>query len=254
MNKFVETAITAVQAAEEIIKYYYQRPINIEVKSDATPVTIADREAELAIKAVLQGAFPEHGFWGEETGQQNADKDYLWLIDPIDGTKSFVREQPFFSTQLALWHQGQVIVGVSNAPIFAELAYANLGAGAYLNHKALQVSKINQFASAVLSFGNIKTLVREQPAQFIGLIEQCNRIRGYGDFYHSHLLAAGKLDMVVETDVSILDIAALSLIVIEAGGRVSDINGQAIDLNTTTYLASNGLLHQRLLEQLANNY
>jgi len=251
-NAFVETAIAAARAAEEIITFYYQRRLKIELKADNTPVTVADKEAEQAIKQVISAAFPEHGFLGEESGSERLDSDYIWLIDPIDGTKSFVREYPFFSTQLALLHQGTIIMGVSNAPLFGELAWAARGQGAFLNNKPLQVSRIDKVEDGILSFGNIKTLLCNHPQQFTRLVELSNRTRGYGDFYHTHLLAAGKIDMVIESDVNILDIAALSLIVEEAGGRVTDLNGGTIGLDSTSFLATNRLLHQCLLELLAN--
>ena len=249
-NAFVETAIAAARAAEEIIRYYYQRPLDVEFKSDDTPVTVADREAERLIKEGLSAVFPEHGFWGEETGPERLEQEYLWLIDPIDGTKSFVREYPFFSTQIALMQQGKLIVGVSNAPIFAELAWASQGQGAYLNDEPLRVSQVHHLEDAILSFGNIKSFIRSHNSAFTQLVERCNRIRGYGDFYHSHLLAAGKIDLVVESDLGILDIAALSLIVQEAGGEVSDLSGAPIGLNSTSYIASNSLLHHQLFELL----
>ena len=248
---FVETAIAAAKAAEEIITFYYKRQLTVELKADYTPVTVADKESEQVIKQVLSAAFPEHGFWGEETGHERSSNDYVWLIDPIDGTKSFVRENPFFSTQLALLHRGEIILGVSNAPVFKELAWAGYGQGAFLNEQPLRVSQIERWEDATLSFGNIKTLVRTRPEQFARLVALCNRTRGYGDFYHSHLLAAGKIDMVIESDVNILDIAALSLIVQEAGGQVSDLDGRPIRLDSTSFVASNALLHQALVEILA---
>ena len=251
-DAFVETAIAAARAAEEIITFYYQRQLNIELKADNTPVTVADKEAEQAIKQVVSAAFPEHGFLGEESGSERSYSDYIWLIDPIDGTKSFVREYPFFSTQLALLHKGIIIMGVSNAPVFGELAWAARGQGAFLNNQSLQVSRIDKVEDGILSFGNIKTLLRNHPQQFARLVELSNRTRGYGDFYHAHLLAAGKIDMVIESDVNILDIAALSLIVEEAGGRVTDLNGGIIGLGSTSFVATNSLLHQSLLELLAN--
>jgi len=250
-QSLIEAAITAARAAEDIILFYYQRRVEIELKADATPVTVADKEAEHAIKRVLAAAFPGHGFWGEETGREGLDAEYIWLIDPIDGTKSFVRDYPFFSTQLALLHKGRIILGVSNAPIFGELARASLGQGAFLNDQTLHVSTIDRFENAILSFGNIKSLIASRPRPFAHLVASCNRIRGYGDFYHGHLLAAGKIDMVLESDVNILDIAALSLIITEAGGQVSDLDGGPIGLDSTSFVASNAVLHAPLLAALA---
>ena len=250
-SQFLQTAIRAARAGEEIIRHYYRGDIGVRLKEDRTPVTVADIETEKAIKTILQTAFPEHGFYGEETGRNRADAEYVWLVDPIDGTKSFVRQYPFFSSQIALRRGERFIVGVSNAPLFGELAYAELGGGAFLNDRPLHVSAIQELSAATLSFGNIKTLAagRSWPA-LAALIGQLNRTRGYGDFYHYHLLAAGKLELVIESDINILDVAALSLLIQEAGGRVTDLQGRPLNLESTTILASNGYLHEPVLALL----
>lgn len=249
---FLKTAIQAARAGEAIIMHYYQSNIGVSLKADQTPVTVADVETEQAIKGILEDVFPEHGFFGEETGKDRPDAEYTWLVDPIDGTKSFVRENPFFSTQIALLKGDAFILGVSNAPVFGELAYAEAGSGAFINERPVRVSNIQELASATLSFGNIKTLAGDwRWSSLAKLIRQVNRTRGYGDFYHYHLLAAGKLDVVIESDVNILDVAALSVLIQEAGGRVTDLEGKPLGLETTGILASNGRLHERVLELLA---
>src|SRR5699024_11528300 len=129
-------------------------------KADASPVTVADIEAEREIKRVLSAAWPEHGFYGEELGRDDGEHDFLWLIDPIDGTKSFVRGYPFISTQIALMYRGELVVGVSNAPLFGggELACAAQGGGATLNAASITVSDIDELGEAGLSLGNIASL------------------------------------------------------------------------------------------------
>jgi len=252
MSPFLKTAIEAAKAAEQIIEKYYAGEFDVEIKPDQSPVTIADIETEETIKSIILNAFPDHGFFGEETGKVNEDADYNWLIDPIDGTKSFVRGYPFFSTQIALMYKGELIVGVSNAPGFKEMAYAEKGQGAWLNGEQIHISDIQDISKATLSLGNIATIAGKPQWQTVGeLIQEVHRIRGYGDFYHYHLLASGKIDMIIESDVNILDIAALSVIVNEAGGCFTDLFGQALTLDTTTVLACNTqTTHQHLLERL----
>lgn len=251
-SRFLRTAIEAARAGETVIRHYYQSNLGVQIKADRTPVTVADLETEQAIKNVLQTAFPDHGFYGEETGKDRADAEYTWLVDPIDGTKSFVRELPFFSTQIALMKNDEFILGVSNAPLFNELAYAEVGGGAFLNDRSIRVSDIQDPGQATLSLGNIKTLAGDRRWTAVGhLIRQFNRTRGYGDFFHYHQLAAGRLDVVIESDVSILDVAALSVIVGEAGGQASDLQGRPLGLDSSTILATNARLHQRMLEALA---
>jgi len=239
MTPFLKTAIEAAKAAQTVIQKYYAGDFEIEIKPDETPVTIADIETEKTIKKIILDAFPDHGFYGEETGKVNEDADYNWLIDPIDGTKSFVRRYPFFSTQIALMHKGELILGVSNSPEFNEMAYAEKGFGAWLNDKRITVSDINTIKQSTLSLGNIASIASKPEWQNVGnLVSSVNRIRGYGDFYHYHLLASGKIDLVLESDVNILDIAALAVIVREAGGTFTDLMGAELSLETQSVLAS----------------
>lgn len=245
LQQYLDKAIEAARAAEAIIRRYYHGEFEVERKADASPVTIADIECERAIKAVLGEAFPDHGFQGEELGQEDADADHVWLIDPIDGTKSFVRGYPFFSTQIALRYRGELVVGVSNAPLFngGELACAARGLGATLNGEPIAVSAVERLAETSLSFGNIASLAASPAWNDVGrLIGEVHRIRGYGDFYHYHLLASGRIDAVLESDLNILDIAALTVILREAGGDITELGGGDIHLGTRSVLATNGKL------------
>jgi histidinol-phosphatase len=251
-SEFLATALEAAHAGAEVIRRYYQRNLQVTLKADKSPVTQADVETEQVIRAIIAQRFPTHGFYGEETGFSSLDAQYLWLVDPIDGTKAFVREYPFFSTQIALMHRGRLIAGVSSAPVYGELAYAEIGRGAWLNEQPIKVSDIGSIESAAISAGNLKTLASgPRWARFGKLVTRAQRIRGYGDFLHYHLLAAGKIDVVIESDVNILDIAPLAVIVEAAGGRFTDLEGRAPDLKTTSVLATNGKLHDIVLQDLA---
>jgi len=252
-NPFLQIALKAARAGEAVIRHYYSNNVKVTMKEDYTPVTVADIETEQKIKEVITAAYPEHGFYGEETGQSNLDAEYVWLIDPIDGTKSFVREYPFFSTQVALMHKGELIVGVSNGVMFDECAWASKGEGAFLNGDAIHVSDINALRDASLSTGNIASLAanNDQWCGLGSLAQVVNRTRGYGDFYHYHLLASGKIEMIIESDVNILDIAALSVIVNEAGGVFTDLNGEQPGLATCSVVAANNeTMHQQAMHSI----
>jgi histidinol-phosphatase len=247
----LEAALDAARAAADVIRGFYQRNVKIEVKADKTPVTEADVKSEEAIRELLTRRFPSYGFYGEETGKSDMDAESVWLVDPIDGTKSFVRECPFFSTQIALMRGGRFVLGVSCAPAYDEIAWAEAGRGAYLNGKRIAVSKVAALGGAIVSSGNLKTLAKSAAwPRFADLIGATNRIRGYGDFVHYHLLARGALDVVVESDVNILDIAALTVIVGEAGGTFTDLTGAPVTLETTSVLATNGALHGPVMETI----
>jgi len=248
-SKELTAALEAARAASEVIQRLYQRNLAITLKADRSPVTEADVAAERAIRAVLEPRFPGYGFYGEETGQHAMDAENIWLVDPIDGTKSFVRDCPFFSTQIALLRAGRLVLGVSSASAYGELAWAEEGQGAFLDGKPLRVSAVSKLSDAILSTGNLRTLAANQAhwQRFGALVGRVNRLRGYGDFVHYHLLARGALDAVVESDVNILDIAALTVIVREAGGQFTQLDGQPVTLGTTTVLATNSALHKDML-------
>jgi histidinol-phosphatase len=210
-SKELTAALEAARAAADVIRAYYRRDPRVQIKPDQSPVTEADVRAEEVIRATLARSFPGYGFYGEETGQHAMGAESIWLVDPIDGTKSFVRETPFFSTQIALMRGGELVLGVSNAPAYGELAWAERG-------------------------------------EFLGGVA---RVRGYGDFVHYHLLARGALEVVIESDVNILDIAALVVLVREAGGTFTDLAGAPVGLGTTSVLATNGAVHAAVLAALS---
>ncbi len=248
----LQAALDAADQAALIARSLYRHNLEVRIKADKSPVTEADVRCETAIREILEARFPTYGFYGEETGSHHVDADNLWLVDPIDGTKAFVREYSMFSTQIALMRGGELVLGVSSAPVYGEIAFAERGCGAYLNGQAVGVSEISAIETAALSSGNMKSLAKgPQWKRYGQLVAQVNRIRGYGDFLHYHLLASGKIDAVIESDVNILDIAACVAIVTEAGGRFTDLSGAPITLESTSVLATNGLLHEPVLRALA---
>jgi histidinol-phosphatase len=253
MNPSLElrAALDAAAQASNIALSLYQRNLEVGIKEDKSPVTEADVRCEVAIREILESRFPSYGFYGEETGARNEGAENLWLVDPIDGTKAFIREYPFFSTQIALMRAGEIVLGVSRAPVYGEMAYAERGAGAYLNGRRISVSRTAAIGAAALSSGNLKSLAAGRLWPRYGrLVAAVDRIRGYGDFLHYHLLAAGKIDAVGESDVNILDIAACSAIVTEAGGRFTELDGSPLTLSSKTVLATNGPMHALVLEVL----
>jgi histidinol-phosphatase len=248
----LDTALAAASSAAEVIRAGYRGAARARAKADGSPVTDTDVAAEKAIRAVVAAQFPDDGFHGEETEASRTDAEHVWLVDPIDGTKSFVRRYPMFSTQIAVLGRGRLLLGVSSAPVYGELAWAERGAGAFLDGTPLAVSRVSRIEEATLSTGNLRSLAgTPRWAAFGRLVTRLDRIRGFGDFLHYHLLAAGKIDAVLESDIGILDIAALTVIIEEAGGRVTDLEGQPIGLTSRSILATNGRLHEAILAALA---
>ena len=253
-SKELVIAIDASNAAAKLIRSYFKGNFIVDIKEDMTPVTEVDIKAENTIKEIILNAFPDYGFYGEETCRENKNSEYTWLVDPIDGTKGFVRGYPFFSTQIALMHHGEIILGVSNAPIFDEIIFAEKGKGAWMNNKQMHISNTKDIVSSTISTGNLKTIALSENWMNLGkIVSKADRIRGYGDFYHYHLLASGKIDVVIESDVNILDVAALSLIIEESGGVFTDFQGKRSNLDTTSVIASNPNLYSSIKKELIGN-
>ena len=251
LKEMLATALQAAKSARKLIMSYYDGQFNIEIKADQTPVTVADRGAEQIIREVIGKAYPEHGIFGEEYGAENKETEYLWLVDPIDGTKSFVKRYGMFSTQIALMHRGKLVLGVSCAPAMNELVWATRGGGAFDADGQLHISDVEAINQASISTGNIQSLAAGKRWAALGrILADTNRTRGYGDYYHYHRLAAGQLDAVIESDVNILDIAALYVIVTEAGGVFTDLDGQPPGLDTRSVLAATPGLHAVLSTEL----
>lgn len=247
MSHYLEVALEAVTAAEAIIMKYYETDLVVDTKADSSPVTAADREAEQIIREHITCAFPTHKILGEEGDKPSLNPgDFVWVIDPIDGTKSFIRHHGLFGTQLALMHGEDVILGVSNVPVLGELLYAEVGEGCWLNGQKVHVSAVNELDAAYMSYGSVKYFTRlGKTEQLLALAEQLKWARGIGDCWSYHLLAQGKIDIMVEADIKLWDIAALKVIVEEAGGKMTEIDGAPIGFGTKTILATNGLLHER---------
>lgn len=251
-QSLLDAALEAARRADPLIRQYFDAGPEARLKADRTPVTEADLGAERVIREILAARFPSHDFYGEETGRSGEGADVLWLVDPIDGTRAFVRGYPFFSTQVAAMAGGELLAGVSHAPLYGppggETARAGRGLGAWLGERPLRVSDVSDIADAHISVGNLRTMAGGPHWRVLGkLVRQAARVRGYGDFLQYHLLASGRIDAVIESDVNILDIAALTVIVREAGGAFTDLSGAPVTLATTSVLAANPQLHQELL-------
>ena len=250
-SKFLKVAIQAAKIAEGVILKYYQKNLAVRFKEDNSALTIVDEEAEKAILGVLSENFPHHGFLGEELGNEGCkDSEYTWVVDPIDGTKNFSRGIPIFGTQIGLARQGKIIVGVANAPALGELCYAEEGQGAWCNRSRIHVSRVSSLDRAYLNFGGIKYFGRKHLVDKLAkLANQLFSCRSFGgDTWPYHLLAQGKIDLILDPDIKIWDVAGSKLIIEEAGGIITDFQGKPLDFNSTTSLAGNKRLHSLVLK------
>jgi histidinol-phosphatase len=243
-------AIEAARAAGEIALRYYRGSFEVTMKPDHTPVTQADREAERAITTVLRRAFPDWGVLGEEFGEAGP-AETRWIIDPIDGTKNFVRGIPFWAVLIGLEEQGEVTTGVVFNPVTGDLFTARRGEGAFRNGERVRVSDIASMKDATLLHSSLG-LLREAGCWdgFVRLVDAAGRTRGFGDYYGYGLLAEGKAEVYLESDLKPWDIAPVKILVEEAGGRLTNFSGRPT-IYDGDVLASNGRLHDEALALLA---
>jgi histidinol-phosphatase len=253
-DRHVEVAIAAARAAGEIALRYFRTELTVETKPDRSPVTEADRACERRIAEILREAFPDYGFCGEEMGEQAGRASKRWIIDPIDGTKSFIRGIPFFATLIALEEEGEVTAGVVHAPATGELLYARKGEGAFDEAgKRLRVSDEARLSAAMVSFGGLKIFRREGYWEALErVVEATARQRGYGDYLGSTAVIRGWSEAMIELDVNAWDLAPLKILVEEAGGRLTDVGGRSTIYGGSA-VVSNGRIHDELVEILRSS-
>jgi len=249
MDKRLEAAIAAAQAAGEIALRYFRTRLRVDYKVDQSPVTQADRECEQRIVEVLRHSFPDYGVVGEEFGEQGAADSARpkWIIDPIDGTKNFVRGIPYFATLIGLEEDGEVTAGAIYAPAVDDLLYAQKGSGAFDRNGRLHVSSIGALRDGTVVFGGLDIFRKAGRWDgFERLVRASGRQRGFGDYFGHTFVARGQAEAMVELDLKPWDLAAVKIIIEEAGGRFTDFTGAATIYGRDA-IASNGLVHDEIL-------
>lgn len=229
--------------------------LHVETKPDLTPVTDADKSAEELLRGLLVANRPDDAVLGEEFGGTAVFEGRQWVLDPIDGTKNFVRGVPVWSTLIALLQDGVPTVGVVSAPALGRRWWASSGEGAFTSFngvtRRISVSGVSELDSASLSYSDLTTGWDDRRPQFVELTDAVWRVRGYGDFWSYCLLAEGAVDVVTEPEVKLWDLAPLDIVVREAGGRFTSIDG-APGPHGGSAIATNGLLHDEVLRRLTS--
>ena len=226
----------------------------IETKPDLTPVTDADKGAEQALRTLLSQERPDDTVFGEEFGGTTASAGRQWIIDPIDGTKNFVRGVPVWCTLIALVDDGVPVVGVISAPALGRRWWAGHGLGAHTSfggrERRIRVSGVRDLASASLSYSDLTTGWDDRRDRFVALTDEVWRVRAYGDFWSYCLVAEGAVDIACEPEVKVWDIAPLDILIREAGGSFTSLDG-APGPHGGSALATNGVLHDAVRARLA---
>ena len=226
---FAGFAQELADAAAGVVRRYYRLPVAVETKADASPVTVADREAERAMRELIRARYPDHGIEGEEFGAERPDAELVWHLDPIDGTKSFIIGRPLFGTLIGLSHRGQPLLGLIDQCISRERWLGVLGRGASWNGQAIHVRRCPDLGDAVL--GTTSPLMFAEGAEQAAFarVRQAVRYPLFGgDCYTYGLLAMGLLDLVIEADLDAYDFMALVPVIEGAGGIMTDWRGHAL--------------------------
>lgn len=227
--------------------------LRVETKPDLTPVTDADQGAERALRATLAQARPDDAVFGEEFGGATTFTGRQWILDPIDGTKNFVRGVPVWCTLIALVDDGVPTVGVVSAPALGRRWWAAAGEGAHASFngttRRIQVSGVSELGAASLSYSDLTTGWEDRREKFVALTDEVWRVRAYGDFWSYCMVAEGAVDIACEPEVKVWDIAPLDILIREAGGTFSSVDGRP-GPHGGSALATNGLLHEQVLRRL----
>lgn len=246
-----EFALRMASEAGKIILGYFQTELKVETKQDSSPVTIADRLAEEALRKMMEAHTPGYGIIGEEFGTQAGRADREWVIDPIDGTKAFIHGVPLFGTLLALLEGGRPVVGVISLPALGHTLSASLGGGCSLDGAVSRVSGAERIEDSLILDGSVTTMERLGYGRpWAALRARAKLHRGWGDCYGHFLVATGRAEAMVDPIVSIWDVAPMAIILPEAGGRFTAFSGRD-SVAENSGISSNGKVHAEILAELA---
>jgi histidinol-phosphatase len=247
LRGFLSLALSAAQKGGQRALRYFRKNVPVVRKVDRSPVTRADREAEKIIRKILAGRHPDHQLCGEEFGwDRGGTGDFKWWIDPVDGTRQFIRGIPFWGTLVALEHRGEVVAGVIHHPAFGWTLSAAKGMGCFNNGRRVHVSRIPDLKDGTLTYGGFRLVPRSYRRRLTGLIEGCYDDRGFGDCFGHSLVIQGMAEAMLDPVVKPYDVAPIKICVEEAGGVFTDLKGRAT-IQGGSALSSNGRVHRRIL-------
>jgi histidinol-phosphatase len=247
LRRFLSVARKAAQKGGARALKYFRKNVPVIKKVDRSPVTRADREAEKVIREVLHKSFPFHQLCGEEYGWDKAVRsDFKWWIDPVDGTRQFVRGIPFWSTLVALEYKGEVVAGVIHLPALKQTLWAAKGLGCFYDGRRARVSRIPNLKGGTFTYGGIRLTPKSYRKRLTDLIAKSYDDRGFGDAFGHALVAMGQVEAMLDPVVKPYDVAAVKICVEEAGGKFTDLKGKKTIYGGSA-LSSNGLTHAQVL-------
>ncbi len=252
-QRFIDLAGKLADAAGAVVRRYFRTNMRVIGKQDASPVTIADRKAEKAMRAMIARAFPGHGIMGEEYGNERIDAEYVWVLDPVDGTKAFISGIPLFGTLVALTRRGKPILGVIDQPIMRERWVGAVGRKTVFCGRIAKTRACAKLADATLIATSPHMFKPDEFRTFERLRKKVKLPRYGGDCYGYGLVASGHVDIVVEAGLKPYDYLAQAPILAGAGGIITDWDGKPLTLKSGRRVCACGdrKLHKRVLRLLA---
>lgn len=251
--EFIDFAHCLADTARPLARHYYRQDIGTEVKGDKSPVTIADRAIEAQLRERIAEKYPDHGIWGEEEGAKDLDADYIWIIDPIDGTKSFMIGKPTFGTLIGLLYKGHPVIGIIDQPISEERWVGVSGRRTELNGLPITTRFHTQdISEAVLAATGPEYFDGYDEFEFKNLTKETRFTVYGGDCYIYGLLASGRLDLIAEGTLKPHDFFPLIPIIEGAGGTITDCHGDLLSFESdgTVLASANRIIHEQALEMI----
>ncbi|MBI4040829.1 MAG: inositol monophosphatase [Deltaproteobacteria bacterium] len=252
--KFQTIALEAAKIGGKILKKFFSRSLDFRLKKNAGIVTLADQLSEQKIISFLKSKFPTHEILAEESGLHHKKSSFRWIIDPLDGTTNFAHHIPFFCTSIALEQEHRIIVAAVYDPIHENMYSASLGKGAYCNQKKIHVSKTKHLNRSLLATGfayQKGSILKKEMSHWLPFLEQSHGIRRSGSaVWDLCQVACGHFDGFWERGLQPWDMAAGKLLIEEAGGKVSCYRGTSLSIYNQEIIASNGLIHPKILKIL----
>ncbi len=252
MNELKQAAMEFAREGGDSTLNYFNKSFELEIKDDDSPVTNADREAEATIREKIREHFPGHGIIGEEFGKENEDSDVIWILDPIDGTKSFIHGVPFYTTLIGILVKNKPEIGVIYAPALNEMVSAGKGLGCYHNGEKTSVRTCSNLSDATFLSTDVTSFEEHGFQAALTELLQSTRIhRTWGDAYGHMLVATGRADIMIDAILHIWDAAALLPIITEAGGSYSDLSGNA-SIESGNAISTNKTLKDKIVHLFEN--
>jgi histidinol-phosphatase len=245
-NELLAFALDVAHQAGRVTLGHFQTQLDVEKKLDNTPLTIADKQAEQTMRKMIMRRFPDHGIVGEEFGNSESKSQYKWILDPIDGTKSFVSGVPLYANLVAVLDGDKALIGIINLPALNETIYAVRGGGCFWNGRSAHVSNVSEMKDAVLLTSGLHYF-KDKQAAWDRLLKASYIQRTWGDAYGYALVATGRADVMVDPEMYIWDSAPLQVIMEEAGGTFTDWQGKPTIHNDES-IGTNGLLFEQVMD------